>query len=688
MSLFLALLLSLLGLAPLASAQGTDPATPLDGFGVIEVLDIPVSLSDGCSTFMDIRYPDVAAGPAGWPTVVVIHGLGGSRKGMAGESVLWSSVGYLSIAYDVRGQGDAGPATPTSCGSTFMGLRERIDLGEVIEAALAATPGLSDPMRIAVIGQSQGGAHSWMAGAFGGQTYPPNPWNSGSFPPVAAVIPQSAGPDFPNIFVPQGKATIPQVVKAVSSVPSNVVYDAQYTAALFQLLLAEDYAGLWAFHNAPERNPLPGILTTDTPLHMQLAWDDSWFPANTAVEAWNAMVPATPRQAYLGTGGHGTPTNATETEWRWLLRKNWLDVHLKGASSMGGGLALCAITPEDEQEFLDPESVWDHRNVEIWPPSRGEVWRLYFRESGHLSEQAATGPEAPEILTHAVAPGITISDYIQQVPPLFDVLSWMPLSRFDYLSQPLLEDKEMLGVVQVHLEVSSPDLRYQLHGALYDIAPDGSQRIVCRGFGLVRDDLPPGSNAIDFPLSAQGYVWREGHRVAVRLQNLAVYGNSLFMVPYFDDATVAIRHEMGAESWIDLPLIPWERPSLVAGLLEPSLSHPEDVDLALFGTSALESELYLVLGSVSGTSPGLPLGMDTLPLNPDFLTDLMILYANSGSFQNTLGTLSPKGGAKATFVLPTGLDPALAGLEIHFAALVRDGGPLIASNAVTVTLVP
>ena len=80
--------------------------------------------------------------------------------------------------------------------------------------------------------------------------------------------------------------------------------------------------------------------------------------------------------------------------------------------------------------------------------------------------------------------------------------------------------------------------------------------------------------------------------------------------------------------------------------------------------------------------------MDTLPLNPDFLTDLMILYANSGSFQNTLGTLSSKGGAKATFVLPAGLDPALAGLEIHFAALARDGGPLIASNAVTVTLVP
>ena len=99
---------------------------------------------------------------------------------------------------------------------------------------------------------------------------------------------------------------------------------------------------------------------------------------------------------------------------------------------------------------------------------------------------------------------------------------------------------------------------------------------------------------------------------------------------------------------------------------------------------------YVVLGTLSGTSPGQGFGAVTLPLNPDFWFDATVGGINSAWFQNSLGLLDGNGGGAATLVAPL-IPPALVGMVAHHAYLIHDATTLqfvLASNAVPLTLTP
>ena len=108
--------------------------------------------------------------------------------------------------------------------------------------------------------------------------------------------------------------------------------------------------------------------------------------------------------------------------------------------------------------------------------------------------------------------------------------------------------------------------------------------------------------------------------------------------------------------------------------------------------SELAGELYLVLGSASGTAPGIPLGPLTLPLvvDPYFMASLT--GPNAPPFANTFGVLDAGGEATAQLVLPPGVLPISAvGLVLHHAFVAIEPGTGIvdfASYAVPVELEP
>lgn len=97
---------------------------------------------------------------------------------------------------------------------------------------------------------------------------------------------------------------------------------------------------------------------------------------------------------------------------------------------------------------------------------------------------------------------------------------------------------------------------------------------------------------------------------------------------------------------------------------------------------------YIMLGGISGTSPGtlLPGGNATLPLNWDTFTNIVIANLNSPAMQNFMGNLGGTGLAAATLnsgPLPVGT----VGLTLHFAyalSLPWD----FASNPAGVEIVP
>lgn len=62
-------------------------------------------MSDGTSISYDLYEPDGTPPAGGWPGVVLMHGLGGSKDDMAALGEVLASQGYAALAYSARGEG-------------------------------------------------------------------------------------------------------------------------------------------------------------------------------------------------------------------------------------------------------------------------------------------------------------------------------------------------------------------------------------------------------------------------------------------------------------------------------------------------------------------------------------------------------------------------------------------------------
>ena len=75
--------------------------------------------------------------------------------------------------------------------------------------------------------------------------------------------------------------------------------------------------------------------------------------------------------------------------------------------------------------------------------------------------------------------------------------------------------------------------------------------------------------------------------------------------------------------------------------------------------------LYIVLGSLSGTSPGTPFGTATIPLNSDPYLTFTANFVNTSFLTNSFGNLDAIGWTETQFILPPNLSPNLVGLSAH-----------------------
>ena len=134
--------------------------------------------------------------------------------------------------------------------------------------------------------------------------------------------------------------------------------------------------------------------------------------------------------------------------------------------------------------------------------------------------------------------------------------------------------------------------------------------------------------------------------------------------------------------------------------LEPLSSAVDEISVASGGAQPFELDAghlhagqpYLLLGSVSGSSPGVSIGAGfQLPLNPDAYFQWTLLHPNTPPLSSSAGLLSLHGGSGASVLsVPSGV-PALAGLTIWHAFLAQDivtGQVSFVSNAAELTLVP
>lgn len=188
-----------------------------------------------------------------------------------------------------------------------------------------------------------------------------------------------------------------------------------------------------------------------------------------------------------------------------------------------------------------------------------------------------------------------------------------------------------------------------------------------------------------------GPVWQElGKHVAVGGQAGDWFGSS---VGIGDGSTIAGAPFASEGAPFSGSVWAVECPSMMATPSELSLAAGGTQTWFLDAGPEHAGEVYLVLGSAAGTSPGFVSGDQVIPVNTDAYFLASLQFPNAPPFQSSLGVLNPQGAGTARFVLPPGSSPSLAGVELHHAFAVVGVTPTLlsitfASNPTSVVLAP
>ena len=130
---------------------------------------------------------------------------------------------------------------------------------------------------------------------------------------------------------------------------------------------------------------------------------------------------------------------------------------------------------------------------------------------------------------------------------------------------------------------------------------------------------------------------------------------------------------------------------LSADVASVSLAAGGAQSLALHAGPQHAGDLYWLLGSTTGTSPGLPVGPYVVPLVPDAYFQFTLSNPNQPPLSGSLAVLGAGGVGTATVTLPAGASPSLAGITAWHAFVALELGSLAltgVSNPVSLTLVP
>ena len=92
---------------------------------------------------------------------------------------------------------------------------------------------------------------------------------------------------------------------------------------------------------------------------------------------------------------------------------------------------------------------------------------------------------------------------------------------------------------------------------------------------------------------------------------------------------------------------------------------------------------YIIVGSLSGTTPGFLLDGLNLPINIDAYSLVTLSNANSALFQNTFGALDGSGQAAAAIQIPANTSSSLVGLQMNHAYAVLQVTPSLLKGVFT-----
>jgi dienelactone hydrolase len=282
---------------------------------------VTLEATDGTKLVATVTVPDGAPPAGGWPAVLFLHGLGGTREDMEKVATQMGIIGehYVVLAYDARGHGDSGGLV------TIDGPNEIGDV-KLAYAWLRDRPDVIDN-RIGAFGISYGGGAAWDSLAAG------VPW--------AALEVVETWTDLRTALLPQG------LVK--SGVVAGFLGELDPTAIDPEVIAIRDAAFAGHIDSivpwAAKRSSLPALKGVTTPVFMMQGRRDFAFGLDQALQAWRQL--AGPKRLWFGLHGHAPSTfPAADSGVMLGEAAHWFDKYLRGEP---GGIDMAhpvSVSPE------------------------------------------------------------------------------------------------------------------------------------------------------------------------------------------------------------------------------------------------------------------------------------------------------------------------------------------------------
>jgi pimeloyl-ACP methyl ester carboxylesterase len=543
-------------LGPVALAHAADPApfghacTAQDNVRFCPTPDLasrPISF-DGTPIDVDVTLPATGDGP--FPTILLLHGLGGTKSSFESAAGGYTNTGFAQKGYAVitptaRGfGGSCGPPSKDTPGCeqgwTRLGdMRYEVRDYQTLVGQLV-DEGIVKPDAIGSTGISYGGGFSTMLAFLKNRVRMPDgsyaPWTSPNGVPISltAAWPRWMWSNGESIFARNGRApwsrTPPGVsVQAYAGVIFAVAFGGnvaptggdlstditlwkkQLDAGIFDSATKATLDNAFNFHGVAGVTPATG---GPAPQLIQSGWTDALFPVTQALGDYNAVRKADPNAPValqLADSGHGPgvnhPTDIADFE---AQGGSFFDAWLKGSGGVkpapGSVKAYTMVCPSSKPSGGGPFTaktfkalarksltITSHRKLKI--TSRGASKKLATAVQGPGGPGALCTPQKQDGTSHAKVTGVS--------------------RGVTLIGQPVITGK-----------VATKGRYGQIDARVWDLDPKTKrQRLITRGVYRLTDNQ---KGSFDFTLDGNGWKFARNHRIVVELlgRDAPTYGAS------------------------------------------------------------------------------------------------------------------------------------------------------------------
>ncbi|MDX1615681.1 MAG: CocE/NonD family hydrolase [Candidatus Promineifilaceae bacterium] len=281
-----------------------------------------------------------------------------------------------------------------------------------------------------------------------------------------------------------------------------------YPIELYRNWIRQFYPGSTYWQRA---DMSPMLTELETPVHLVGGWYDIFIADQLADYA---ALRQAGRRPYLTVG----PWHHLHPETRGAsvrLALDWFDFHLKDGKR--------PLRPTPVRIYLMGADQW--RDLPDWPPP-AKHWSYYLQPDGQLARQKPpTGADPDRYLYNPADPtpnvggpllssdaGPTDNRNLEARP---DVLT--------YTTEPLDQDVDVIGPVQLLLYVRSNRPHTSFFGRLCDVHPDGRSINICDGMARIGPNQevhqPDGSRRLEIKLTPTAQRFLQGHRIRLQVSS-------------------------------------------------------------------------------------------------------------------------------------------------------------------------